>query len=228
MPQQRIALPIVTEWSIRRPYVYRYMPRAYVDEFFSSGKLRLSSFAAFAKHEDEERKDAAEGTGIIVNTDHQGEGQTLMAVMGQGHGAFVLCGSGRYSKDLSSAFGTDSGFRINDTTSFGCMISRMIPGFRGGLEGACIYADEKVVRRKAGRVNLENMKVTPEGKELDMGKMFSALGAIAGDDLFFLKKERYQHQAEYRLLWSSQSAIGDFIEVSCPDAIQFCTRFEDL
>lgn len=204
------------------------MPRQYVDEFFNSGKLRLSSFAAFAKHEDEERKDASEGSGIIVNTDHQGEGQTLYAVMGQGHTAYVLCGSGRYSKDLSSNFVTDSGFRINDTTSFGCTIGRMIPGFAGGLEGACIYADEKVVRRKAGRIDFESMKINPEGKDLDMGKMFSALGEIAGDDLFFLKKECYQHQAEYRLLWNIQGAIADFIEITCPGAVQFCTRFEDL
>jgi hypothetical protein len=70
--------------------------------------------------------------------------------------------------------------------------------------------------------------VAAEGKELDMGKMFNALGAIAGDDLFFLKKESYQHQAEYRLLWNSQAAVSDFIEITCPEAIQFCTHFEDL
>ncbi len=224
----RIALSIVSEWAIRRPYLYRYMPRQFVDEFFKSGKLRLSSFAAFAKHKDEERKDQKEGSGLVVNIDDQGEGQMVVSNMAQGHDSYVFCGSARYSKELSLSFDTDSGFRINDTTAFGCAIARMIPGFSGGLEGACIYADKRVVQRKAGRVNFDSMKSNPESNDLDLNKFASALGGIAGDDLHFLKEECYQHQAEYRLLWSVLGPTTDFIEVTCPSAIQFCTRFEDL
>lgn len=218
----------MTEWAIRRPIIYRYLNRPFVDDFFNTGKLRLSSFAAFAKHNDAERKDSGEGAGIIINRDQEGEGQTFWAVMRQGLSAYVLCGSTQHSNDLSQNFATDSGFRINDTTSFGCAVSRMIVGFSGGLEGACTYSDQKVVHRKAGRIELDDMQAGSGQQNLDMGKMVNAIGALAGDDLFFMKKANYQHQAEYRLIWCVQGNAADFIEIACPEAVQYCTRFEDL
>ena len=227
-PQARVAITMATEWAIRRPYVFRYMPKEYVDAFFSGGTLRLSSFSAFSKHKDEQRLDKNEGNGILVNIDDEGTGQTVFAVMRQGHDAYVLCGSTIYSNDLAEAFCTDSGFRINDPTAFGCTIAQAIPGFRAGLEGACIYLDKRTVNRKAGKLDLESMKIHPDKSDLDMEKMFNAIFGMTGDDLFFLKNLQYQHQAEYRLLWSVARDVADLIEVKCPDAVQFCTRFEDL
>jgi hypothetical protein len=227
-PQIRVAVTMVTEWAIRRPYVFRYMPEVYVDAFFSDGVLRLSSFSAFSKHEDEQRLDKNEGSGTVVNIDDEGTGQTVLAAMRQGHDAYLLCGSTNYSNGLAEVFCTDSGFLINDPTSFGCTIAQAIPGFRSGLEGACIYLDKKTVSRKAGKLDFDSMKVSPDKNELDMGKMFNAISSIAGDDLFFLKHTRYQHQAEYRLLWLTGHEVPDFVVVKCPEAVQFCTRFEDL
>ncbi|HET6763271.1 MAG TPA: hypothetical protein VFH27_06355 [Longimicrobiaceae bacterium] len=72
------------------------------------------------------------------------------------------------------------------------------------------------------------MKVTPGGKELDMGKVFHMFFEMAGDDLFFLKPVRYAHQNEYRLLWHTTRIVPGYIDIVCPEARQFCTRFEDL
>jgi len=226
-PQIPIAVQLLKEWRIRRPYVYRYMQKEFVDLFFDKGILRLSSFSSFSKHQDEERLDTREGQGIVQNIDHAGTGQTLFAVMSQGQDAYVLCGAMKHSTDLAQAFAVDSGFRINDTTAFGCAISNVIPGFKGGLEGACIYAEDRVVRRKAGQVDLESMRVSPEGKDLDGGKMFAAVSNLAGDDLFFLKQKQYEHQCEYRLVWAAADA-QEFIDITCPEARDSCTRFEDL
>lgn len=226
-PQAPIAVQLLKEWRIRRPYVYRYMQKEFVDLFFEQGILRLSSFSSFSKHSDEERLDAQEGRGVVTNIDHAGTGQTVMAAIGQGHETYVLCGAMKKTSELLSAFSVDSGFRINDTTSFGCAIANAIPGFRGGLEGACIYVDKRVVSRKAGPVDIESMRISPEGKELDMGKMFAAISNIAGDDLFFLKQKIFEHQCEYRLIWSAANA-QDYIDISCPEAREFCTRFEEV
>lgn len=226
-PQAPIAVQLLREWRIRRPYVYRYMEREFVDLFFKQGILRLSSFSSFSKHKDEERLDTQEGRGIVANIDHTGTGQTFMAAIGQGHDAYVLCGATKHSSELSTAFSVDSGFRINDTTSFGCAIANTIPRFRGGLEGACIYSEKRVVNRKAGPIDLESMRISPERKELDMGKMFAAMSNIAGDDLFFLKQKTYEHQCEYRLIWTASDA-QDYIDISCPEAREFCTRFEEI
>lgn len=226
-PQAPIAVQLLREWRIRRPYVYRYMQREFVDLFFEQGILRLSSFSSFSKHKDEERLDAQEGLGVIENIDYAGTGQTMMAAIGQGNDAYVLCGAMKHSSELSSAFGVNSGFRINDTTSFGCAITTVIPRFRGGLEGACIYVDKRVVSRRTGQIDIESMRVSPGANGLDMGKMFTAISNIAGDDLLFLKQKRYEHQCEYRLIWSAANT-QDYIDISCPDAREFCTRFEEI
>ncbi|MBN8224305.1 MAG: hypothetical protein J0L89_05755 [Xanthomonadales bacterium] len=226
-PQAPIAVQMLKEWRIRRPYVYRYLEKEFVDLFFKEGILRLSSFSKFSKHGDEERLDAQEGRGIIENFDHTGQGQSMFAAIGQGHDAYVLCGALKHSQDLSQAFSADSGFRINDTTSFGCAIANAILGFRGGLEGSCVYAEKRVVVRSSGQIDLDSMRISPDRKELDMGKMFAAISNVAGDDLFFLKLKAYEHQCEYRLIWVVSSP-NEHIDVVCPEAREFCTRFEDI
>ena len=226
-PQAPIAVQLLREWRIRRPHVYRYMQKEFVDLFFDKGILRLSSFSSFSKHKDEERLDTQEGRGVITNIDHTGTGQTVIVGMGQGHDAYVLCGAMKHTSELSEAFAVNSGFRINDTTSFGCAIANAVPGFRGGLEGACIYAEERVVRRMAGPIDIEQMRISPDENGLDMGKMFAAISNIAGDDLFFLKQKTYEHQCEYRLVWAASNS-QDYLDITCPEAREFCTRFEDL
>ena len=54
-------------WSVRLPVVVREMATKYVDEFFADGSLRLSSFATFAKHEDEEGR--PRGTALRTKDD---------------------------------------------------------------------------------------------------------------------------------------------------------------
>ena len=133
----------------------------------------------------------------------------------------------RLSNELLSAFAVDSGFRVNDTTAFGCAIANAIPGFRGGLEGACIYVGERVLRRKSVPIDFESMRISPHGKEMDMGAMFAAISNVAGDDLLFLKLKNYEQQCEYRLIWYAENA-QDYIDVTCPEAREFCTRFEEI
>jgi hypothetical protein len=72
------------------------------------------------------------------------------------------------------------------------------------------------------------MKTSKEEKEMDMGKLAQNIFATAGDDLFFLKSDVYAHQNEYRLLWLSRHDVTGHIDIVCPEARQFCTRFEDM
>ena len=115
-PPRHFICQFTREWRVRKPYVYRYMDRKYVDRFFEDGSLRLSSFSSFAKHSDEERQDEAEGSGMVVHVCPDGDAKTMTAMLGQGENAYVLCGSTLYEPELAETFGCDSGFRINDTT----------------------------------------------------------------------------------------------------------------
>ncbi len=147
--QAPIGVPLLREWRIRRPRVYRYLQKEFVDLFFEKGVLRLSSFARFAQHHDEERRDTQEGVGLLSHRGESSGSPSVHAVLGQGQDAYVLCGATHYSPELAQAFKADSGFRIDDPTAFGCAIAGAIPGFKGGIEGPCVYS-EKVVRRQGG------------------------------------------------------------------------------
>jgi hypothetical protein len=224
--QTTIGIPIVREWVIRRPYVYRYLDKQFVDDFFESGKLRIGSFNQFSLHADEQRLDRSEGWGIVEN--HNDKGSIFWAV-GQGSTAAVLCGSTLFSENLQTAFQTDSGFRIDNTTAFGNVISSHIPGFRIGIEGTCIYRSKRVISRRIKEIDPESFKVdSTKGDDMDLNKMMRAASMVAGNDLFFLKHHSFTNQSEYRLVWIGSAEIKGFIDIQCPEARQFCTPFSKL
>lgn len=226
--QDPLVISFGHEWRIHRPYVYRYLQVEYVDAFFATGALRLSSFAVFSRHTDEERLDTAEGHGFVINRNQEGEGSHIGASMSQGQNAYVLCGATCFTEDLSSAFQNNSGFRINDTLRFAEAISRYIPGFSSGLEGSCHYVKRKMVDRDHGPIGIDSLKVSTDSKDIDGEKLFGLMGQVAGDDLYFLKNEKFRHQNEYRFLWQTPTAVNGTLDLVCPEARQFCTRFEDL
>ena len=227
-PQSSISVQFGREWRIRRPVIYRYMERRFVDAFFETGSLRISSFAAFANHKDEQRKDSNEGQGIVIHRNSEGQGQTTVSVIAQRHNAYVLCGAKAYRDNLAHSFNTDSGFRINDSLGFSEAICKYLPGFYMGMEGPCLYLAKRTVMSDMGHIDFESMKTSKEEKEMDMVKLAQNIFATAGDDLFFLKSDVYAHQNEYRMLWLSPHDVTGHIDIVCPEARQFCTRFEDM
>jgi len=133
-----------------------------------------------------------------------------------------------HKTDLAGCFGTDSGFRIDDTAAFADAVSRYIPGFLLGAEGPCQYMAKRMLVRDMGRVEFESFLESPGSKTVDTQKFIAFIAGMAGDDAFFLKSDEYAHQSEYRLLWHTPNPVSGYIDIVCPDARQFCTRFEDL
>jgi hypothetical protein len=217
-PQSQTVVPFVQEWRIKRPFVYRYLDRQYTDQFFEDGTLRLSSFSMFSKHLDEPRKDSGEGWASIVHRTLEGGGQAVIGLTRQGLDAYVLCGSTVYSPELSEVFKANSGFRINDTTAFAHAIARHIPQFMYGCEGLCQYVSQRIVLRDMGSIDLS----------MSNQEMMTFLNQAAGDDLLFLKNQKYTRQSEYRLLWFHTGETRDYIDIKCPDARQFCTKFDGM
>jgi hypothetical protein len=60
-PPHTINIPFAQNWRVVTPAVYRYEDQKWIDEFFESGRLRLSTFAKFATYPDEVRGDRSEG-----------------------------------------------------------------------------------------------------------------------------------------------------------------------
>lgn len=227
-PQPSISLQFGSEWRIRRPSLYRYLKKGHVDEFFDNGILRLSSFEMFSKHNDEQRLDKSEGRGVVSHRNTEGEGSVVIAGVAQGQNAYVFCTSTIYSEDTANAFGTDSGFRIDNIAEFANAVCRHVPGFIGGLEGQCLYLQERVLRRNMGQIDLDSAWRSKDLNTVNVKEMNSFIYSMAGDDLFFLKNSRYANQNEYRLLWLTSSRAKSHIDIVCPEARSFCTRFEEI
>lgn len=227
--QNRVVVTFVREWHIRRPPLYRYLEREFVDQFFNCGLLRLSSFLEFSRHKDEQRHDPQEGHGMMMSKNSDGKGQVIGGYATYGEDAYVLCCSTLFDSKLGSDFRTDSGFRINNIAAFAQIIASHVPGFRMGIEGNCIYLANRTVERDIGPVDIETLKSDNEPDKIDLGKMIGTLNRIAGDDLLFVKHAgKYAHQQEYRLLWMTHAPADTHLLIKCPEAIQFCSRFEDL
>lgn len=203
-------------WTLHLPAMFRMMDRRYVERFFDTGELRLSSFAQFSRHLDDERRDN-EGKHVVFG---RAPNHTVVAVTGHGEDAYVLCGSAaRPSKDLLKAFGSDAAIQILDPVGFGIAVARYVPGLKGGMSGFCDYSgghietflDEQHLRGVLDPTN-------PNGLN-DIGALAMR---TAGTAVFFKKSPRFAHQVEYRWLWFSEGALDATTTIHAPDARAFC------
>lgn len=213
-------LAVARPWHVKTPIVIRYLDTEYVDAFFETGELRLSSFAQFAKHPDEERGDRGEGRNIIdFVTEDGNEGYVVMS---HGYNSLVLCGSTIESAELQQRFGTTSYFRILDTTAFGRAVAFAVPAFIGGLEGLCVYQDKRVIE-KHGMPALD-VEAAKNAKLNTPGPLHDYLQKVAGLDPYLVKLSKYSAQSEYRFIFNTSMRVEGAFTVRAPDARQFCQR----
>lgn len=211
-----LSIQCVRPWSFIFPRIYRLMERKYVDAFFEDGSLMLSSFTRFSKHEDEQRRDVAEGVGVRFL--HGSDSTTAMAA-GRGFDCYVLCGSCAYTETVKGAFPDADGCLIIDNPAeFASLVSAYVPGFKAGLAGQCIYQDSTTIERHS------TSNVTERMKSGDMDVLRQLHDEAGGPEELFVKSSRYAAQLEYRMLWASRAQIEDALFIKCPEARQFCRR----
>lgn len=215
-PAGKVTFNHVQHWVISIPRIYRYEDQQHIDEFFATGRLRLSAFAQFAKYPDEQRGDGSEGRGILHG---MGKDSSFSMVVGVGHGRLIFCASTRLSGALMRDFERNSVFEVSNPPSFAHAISRQLPGFRGGMEGFCHYEDGRCIVRN---IDLAKDK---DGNVI-MPDMPALIRETDVSDFMLLKERRYQAQAEYRLAWDLDAKTEDAVFVTAPDARQFCRRVD--
>ena len=207
---QSVDVPFIEQWSIVLPVVFRYEDKQWIDQFFTTGKLRLSTFARFATYADEVRGDTMEGRGVSFGFSKD---QTVAIAHAQGFDAFVLCGSTRLHRDLKEKFGRDSVFAIENTLQFTREVARQLPGSKRGMEGQCIYRSTPIIQRDI-QFDLEKYK-RPDGT-LDMAMLQDVNTELGGAERLLLKRKQYEDQNEYRFLWAVDAANGQYIDIHCP------------
>jgi hypothetical protein len=221
-----IKLPIVTDWNICTPNLFRFIDSEYVDSFFKEGSLRLSSFSQFHKHKDEQRLDKNEGRTMFVHRTNQGGGQTITAWATHGVLAYVLCAAMRYDKNLMESFGCNSYFRISNSTNFGMAIARQIPGLVAAFEGPCLYQDKKIIEQDLGYIDINQFK-NPQG-QIRKEVLNDFIVSMMAHYPLFLKEKSFAHQVEYRYVWIVKNKESDFLDIKVPEALQFCEKPNEL
>lgn len=223
-----IKLPIVTDWNICTPTLFRFFDKQYVDAFFTEGSLRLRSFSQFHKHKDEQRLDKEEGRIMFVHRTNQKGGQTIEAWSTHGTNAYILSTTMRYDPELMKVFNCDSYIHINNSTNFGIAISRHIPGLISAFEGPCLYQSMKIIERDLGYIDInqfrDSQKPHPVRRDLLNEFIISQMQHYP----LFLKHKSYAHQSEYRFVWITRNETVDYLDIKVPEAIQFCQQPSSL
>lgn len=204
-------------WKTILPPVYRYIEKQYADEFFDTGRLRLSSFEKFRQHKDEARGDVDEGSAHLIaqrNSRHFG------ASVQSGMKCYALCGSTILSKRVMSMFdGADAVIEVTNTLEFGHSIARQLSGFRLGISGHCIYGGRILSREYLGD---PSQGLRDEDGNVSIDRTMNRANEISQDEDFFLKDMQFQSQSEYRWMWEVDDLNGDEIYVHSLDAQNFC------
>lgn len=206
--------------QITLPPVFRYLPQKYIDEFFTSGKLRLSAFSEFAKHTDEQRLDPQEGWGRV---DIKGKKVHLVARAGMGHDAYVLSTSLRGDTELMNVFGADGYFKISDPLRFFQAVADKTPDCPGGRVGMCIYVGDREIHRSMGEAVDDAIKTNDQGKR-NLMKAVGLINAAMQPEAYFLKLAHHAHQQEVRFIWQVGHEVHEPLFIECPEAVQFCER----
>jgi hypothetical protein len=206
-------------WQIRLPHVYRIMEAKYVDAFFETGALRLSSFSRFRTNSDEIRADREESDALL--TGRHGNLQTVFIDVSPPASAWVLCGTTVFDPSYMGKFG-NSCLRIHDPLAFANAIANEIPSFAGGYEGFCLYQSERAVRKElASSAEGGIVGDEKEGYRLQIGPQLANLNS---PDRYFIKRMSFNREAEYRWIWLARRQSALVLDIICPEARDSCDR----
>ena len=184
----------------------------------------MSSLRRFASHPDERRRDEKEGRfGVLIVSDRDtNHSQSILTVAQVPANGYVLCASHIYYRPLADKFSANAAIEILDTTRFAGAIARALPNFRAGMEGTCIYRRSMLLERDIRGFDLNQQK--NEKGELEVAQLIKWVSSQVGLDHFFLKRDLFVPEAEYRFVWMCTHAVDEHIDVIAPEAIQYCRR----
>ena len=213
-------------WFNRAPRAYRFMDEQYVDAFFRTGTLRLSSFALFSKHTDEQRLDGNEGTVSIGYRPPGDSGDFVLMQQFVGTDAYILSTCLLPSVQVMRAFSADSGIVIHEPREFALAIAAAVPDFDHGFDGPCSYQSRRHVQRDfSSAIDAPDVPYRTAGdgtQQFDNARMGEFMYAVAKRDAYFLKHFSYVQQHEWRFVWITKGPRHDYLNVNVPDARRFC------
>ena len=203
------------------PILYRFIEEQYVDMFFKTGKLKLTTFENCKKLEDANRKDENEGRCDLYGYDGQ---YTIKMDYGVGSDAIMLCTSlcSDYTDDKGIAY--KKYIEIFDVQGLLIAIAEQLKGIgcrvKNIMFGPCFYTKKELhgeVHSEAFREKLD------KEKKFDWDEMTKLANTIGGNNMFFQKPIEKRSENEFRLLWIVDDIKKDQdIFVTVPNPERYC------
>lgn len=218
------------------PFLFRFLEQRYVDSFFSTGSLYLTSYRRCRTHEDAVRLDADEGK---YTFHFQGRENNLFLRRDAGNNSYMLCTSFSSSPELKSHFGVNSCFRIDNPLRFIRAIEKSLDGVAETTARAVLYVWNRAARRSfedsefmhrikplldhvqgIKRGNLEQIwnEVHEEhARRLD--------GFMTGIE-YYTKPLSYVREVEFRIVWTTATPTENGMIIECPEAVRYYSRMD--
>jgi hypothetical protein len=214
------SLSQVINWRIKATPVYRILDSIeWLDNFFDTGEIQLSSFEKFRSYKDEMQGDYHEGKAAIICEDE--EKKTHIIGYESGTNGYVLSTTKSLEEKVVNDFNGKCAILIKHPTLFGLELSKKLPFIFSGLEGSCDYVESKN-RFLEKQLNTDNLLESIN--ELDKRKVLGILSELTMGMELFAKHKKYEHQKEYRFIWFSNGPVIETIKVKCPEVIEYCDK----
>lgn len=207
---------INVEYNI--PFLYRFIKEEYVDSFFETGELKLTTFENCKTLEDKNRKDTMEGQSKLYGYDGNIK---IQFDSGVGSNAIMLCTS------LCSEYEDDNGFAYTKYIeifnvqgllfAIAEQLSKKKYIIKEVLFGPCFYAEKEF--HKA--VNSGPLREKLDTGHFDGDEMTKMTNTIGGKNMFFQKPIDKRMENEFRLLWivdNIKNGMDIFVKIPHPEA----------
>ena len=209
----------------------RYIEQRYVDSFFVTGELLLTTYQKCRQHEDAVRRDTREGK---FNFHIESNGYAASVIQTSGDRSYMLCTSLIEDPALARYFGVNGCIKIIDHAAFFEEVSAVIPGIESSRLGACEYVAERA------KSILTTAPIQPNGDKLlaaiasdlhgDIEKLYYEMhndfSRRVQDHLsnegYFAKPKAFQSEVEFRMIWTIDQPVVAGRVIRCPGAIQYC------
>lgn len=195
--------------------VYRYFDKPeYVEKFFETGALRISSFEAFSRHPDERFLDAEEGQNILSAG---GENSTLYAVTESGKSCFILSTSLLGPWVTVEKFKGKACFEITHPWKFAAAIAKKLDECSNVILGSCSYIPKRVVNTDVPRHDFAERY-----EDGGIDAINEDIKGLLQYSTMFHKPMRFQDEHEFRIVWDMDHAVIEPKDIICQEALQFC------